>query len=283
MLSSGWTFLKEAAKTAIRDVIPISIRKRMAIWVDQQQWIHSDHRSWWSEELVRDFAETDVDAFHRFLWSHHLGYAESYEATRRFGVQNVKASRMIFFSDLRDQVVQLDALGAQGVRSVFEVGCSLGYQLRFIETDVFPSATELSGIDIDSYAIESGLKYLQGTGSRVTLQCGDMRELERWLRGKKYDLMICTGVLMYLNETAAGQAVATMLRHSRVLALAGLAHPRIDNALLRHSDVRTADKSFIHNIDRMVEDQGGHIAWRRWEGDRDFDGNTVYFVFATNK
>lgn len=232
---------------------------------------------------MRDLADTDVHAFHRFLWSHHLGYAHYYEVGLRFGVQNIRASRVMFFSDLRDQVARMDAWDTRGVASVFEVGCSLGYQLRFIETDVFPTARELRGIDVDSYAIECGLKYLREVGSRVTIECGDMSELERLLGGKKYDLMVCTGVLMYLNEAAAAQVVATMLQHGRLVALAGLAHPRIDNALLRHSDVRTSDKSFIHNLDRMVVDRGGHVAWRRWEGDRDFDGNTVYFVFATEK
>jgi len=88
-------------------------------------------------------------------------------------------------------------------------------------------------------------------------------------------------VLMYLNESVAGEVIAKMLRHCRLLAMAGLAHPRIDNALLHDSDVRTSDSTFIHNFDRMVADNGGHVVWRRWEGTRDVEGNTIYFVFAT--
>jgi SAM-dependent methyltransferase len=254
----------------------------MAIWVSRQQWLASGARYWWPQELVRDIAETDVHALHRFLWGHHLGYAQSYEAPRRFGRANIEPWGRKFFSDLVDQAANLDALGAQGVRSVFEVGCSLGYLLRFMETDVFPAATEFGGIDIDGYAVKSGSQYLEAVGSRISLQCSDMRELERLLGGKEYDVMICPGVLSYLNEAAAGQAVATMLRHSKLVALTGLANPGIDNALLPHSDVRRSDMSFIHNLDRMVTNGGGHVTGRRWEDDRDFDTRGIYFVFATD-
>jgi SAM-dependent methyltransferase len=232
-------------------------------------------------ELVRDLAETNVDAFHQFLWTYHLGYAESYEVAGRFGTDKVRASRRLFFSDLRDQVAQPGTFSDGGVKSIFEVGCSLGYQLRHIETDVFPGVIELAGIDIDRYAVEAGRKFLRSVGSKVALQCGDTRDLERWLGGKRYDIIICTGVLMYLNEAAAREVVGTMLRHSRLLALAGLAHPRINNADLDRSDVRASDSSFIHNFDRMVTDHGGRVLWRRWEGDRNVEGNTIYFVFAT--
>ena len=273
--------IKGAVKVAVRSLIPLSTRKRVAMWVGRQQWISAARRSWWCVELVRDLANTDVDMYHQFLWTNHLAYAESYEVAQRFGGQNIKASRRIFFSDLREHVAGPGRFGAEAVRTVFEVGCSLGYQLRHIETEVFPSASDLAGIDIDGYAIESGMRYLRAAGSRVKLQCGDTRELERWLDGRQYDLIICTGVLMYLNEVAAAAAIGTMLQHSRVLALAGLAHPRVDNASLQRSDVRTTDNSFIHNFDRMVVAHGGHVVWRRWEGDRDYEGNTIYFVFAT--
>lgn len=281
MLSSGGLFLRNAGKSAIRSLIPLSIRKRMAVWVHRRPWIDADRRAWWSVELLRDLAVTNVDEFHQFLWTHHLGYAKSYEAAERFGVQNVKTSRRIFFVDLRDHVAKLDEFGERGIKSVFEVGCSLGYQLRLIETDVFPGATKLAGIDIDRYAIESGSHHLRSVGSKIALQCGDTRELERLLGGETYDLIICTGVLMYLNEAAAGEAIDTMLRHGRLLALAGLAHPEIDNARLSASGVRASDRTFIHNFDAMVANAGGRLIGRRWEGNRDVDGNTIYFLFAS--
>lgn len=273
--------LRTVCKRLVRSAVPLSVRKLAARTLQRCTWIDPQRRHWWSVELVRDLAETDVDAFHQFLWTYHLGYAESYEVAARFGADKVKASRRAFFSDLRDQVAKRGAFSDGGVKSIFEVGCSLGYQLRHIETDVFPGVIELAGIDIDRYAIEAGRQYLGSVGSKVALQSGDTRDLERWLRAKTYDIILCTGVLMYLNEAAAGEAVGTMLRHSRLLAMAGLAHPHIDNAGLDRSDVRASDSSFIHNFHRMVTDHGGRVLWSRWEGDRDLEGNTIYFVFAT--
>ena len=275
--------IRSASKQLIRTVVPLFVRKHVALMLQRCTWIDPRRRHWWSMELVRDLADKNIEAFHEFLWTHHFGYAESYEAPSRFGANNIRASRKFFFADLCSQAVGKEAFAGRTVNSIFEVGCSLGYQLRFIETDIFPGATELAGIDIDRYAIESGSMYLRSVGSKVTLHCGDTTELGRWLGGKTYDLIICTGVLMYMNEAAARHAVHNMLRHSRLLAMAGLAHPRIDNALLDQSDVRESDSTFIHNFDRMVTSQGGRVLSRRWEGDRDVDGNTIYFVFATGQ
>jgi SAM-dependent methyltransferase len=275
--------LKTACKHLVRSAVPLSVRKLAARTLQRLTWIDQQRRYSWSVELVRDLAETDVDAFHQFLWTYHLGYAESYEVAGRFGADKVRASRRMFFSDLRDQVAKAGAFSDGGVRSIFEVGCSLGYQLRHIETDIFPGVVELAGIDIDRYAIEAGRKYIGSVGSKVALQCGDTRDLERWLGGKTYDIILCTGVLMYLNEAAAREVVGTMLRHARLLAMSGLAHPRTNNAALNRSDVRASDSTFIHNFDRMVADHGGRVLSSRWEGDRDVEGNTIYFVFATSR
>lgn len=275
--------LKTVCKRLVRRGVPLSVRKLAARTLQRCTWIDQQRRLWWSVELVRDLAETDVDAFHEFLWTYHLGYAESYEVAGRFGADKVRASRRMFFADLRDQVAQPGAFSDGGVRSIFEVGCSLGYQLRHVETDIFPGVTELAGIDIDRYAIEAGREYLRSVGSKVALHCGDTRDLERWLGGKTYDIILCTGVLMYLNEAAAREAVGTMLQHCRLLAMSGLAHPRTNNAVLNRSDVRASDSTFIHNFDRMVTDHGGRVLSSRWDGDRDVEGNTIYFVFATGK
>ena len=73
-----------------------------------------------------------------------------------------------------------------------------------------------------------------------------------------------------------------MMNHTKgILAVAGLAHSEKDNSLLEQSVTRERDGSFIHNIDKMVENAGGKIISRRWEGDTDVDGNTIYFLFAT--
>jgi len=279
-VSSGGLLLKNTGKNAIRALIPLALRKRMAIWLHRQQWINSDRRSWWSVELVRDFAEQDVNAYHKFLWAHHMAYAASYEVATRFGAEKIRPSRVMFFAELR-QCMEAHGLSAKEIRSVLEVGCSLGYQLRHLETDLFPGATVLDGIDIDDYAVRSGQEHLGAIGSKISLQCGDIQQLDGLLGGRVYDLILCTGVLMYLKEAEAAGMVRALLSRSRVMvAMAGLAHPVLDNAALDRSGVRDRDQTFIHNLDGMVKNGGGRVLARRWEGDRQWEGQTIYFVFA---
>ncbi len=169
----------------------------------------------------------------------------------------------------------------EDITSVFEVGCSLGYQLRYFETDLFTSAVDLGGIDIDRYAVESGSEYLRSVGSKVQLRVADMEELSSLLKDKMYDIILCSGTLMYLDEKSASKVINVMLGRTKVmLVLTGPAHPEIDNSLLEHSLTRPRDGSFIHNIDSMVKRAGGTVLARRWEGDKLFDGQTIYFVFA---
>ena len=86
---------------------------------------------------------------------------------------------------------------------------------------------------------------------------------------------------MYLRERAAADVVRSMLNHcSGLVAITGLAHPIVDNAELKYSEPRMSDGALIHNIDAMVEKAGGTIVYRRWEGSKTFDGQTVYFVFC---
>jgi SAM-dependent methyltransferase len=267
-------------KRLVRAVTPLALRKRAAIVLQRQEWIPAYRRNWWSFELVRDVAERDLDAFHEFLWTNHLAYAESYEVDRRFGPENMRESRRQFFSDLVQQLA-VRGVARQDVRSVLEVGCSLGYQLRYLETNLFSACNELRGIDIDRRAIDTGAQYLRTCGSKVSLAVGGLDDVERLPGPERFDIVVATGVLMYVNEERATRAMAALLRRTRcVLALAGLAHPVCDNAQLRSSDMRERDRTFIHNFDRMIADAGGRVIGRRWEGSRIVDGNTIYFVFA---
>ena len=189
-------------------------------------WISADRRAWWSMELVGDLAEKNTNAYHKFLWAHHLGYAAPYEVADRFGAEKMRPSRLIFFQELRKC---MDASGISGkrIRSVLEVGCSLGYQLRYLETDLFPEATLLQGIDIDDYAVRTGQEYLSSLGSGVSLVRGDIQDLDRLVSQRAYDLILCTGVLMYLKQHDAADLVRNMLLRCRgMLAMAGLAHPQ---------------------------------------------------------
>lgn len=272
---------KQLIKGTILTLFPLSVRKRLALWINKQSFLDFNRRSWWSLELVRDLAEKNINDYHKFLWSNHLAYASTYEVSSRFGRNNMQESRRIFFSYLNQSLIELGRNPLQDVKSVFEVGCSLGYQLRYMETDLFPSAVQFEGIDIDEHAINTGSNYLNSIGSNVKLFHGDMEGLGNLIQNKIYDIFICSGVLMYLNEESATQVVDTMLQHTQILlAFAALAHPDVDNSQLLHSVTREKDGSFIHNIDSMVKKAGGDIVARRWEGSKLVDGHTIYFIFA---
>ena len=263
----------------LRRVLPLSVRRRLVIAFGGQAWV--PHRYRLTFELLRDLAEADPGAWHRFLWAHHLAYADSYEVDRRFGEERIVPSRRMLFDDLRAFLVRRGIDPERDVASVFEVGCSLGYLLRHVETGLFRSATTLEGIDIDRQAVEQGAAHLAAIGSKVKLAARDMSELSEVLGSRKVDVILCAGVLMYLPEAEARLVVDSILRHTHVVAaFSGLADPSVDNARLVHAGLRQSDGTFIHNIDAMVRESGGEVAWRRWEGARDVAGNTIYFVFA---
>jgi SAM-dependent methyltransferase len=273
--------LKQRIKSGLRRVVPLSCRKRLCIFLNRRQWIPIHYRYWWTQELLRDLAASDRNGYHRFLWSAHLGYALTYDVASRFGADNMKESRKLFFADLQNHLRAQGVDPATGVRSVLEVGCSLGYQLRYLETDLFPAATDLAGFDIDRQAIAQGAEYLQQLGSKVVLRCADMGNLPALLEGKTYDVIVCTGVLLYLDATEALAVVRAMLQHcGTMLALSGPAYPKYDNAEFERVCIRAADGVTIHNLDALVKAAGGSILGRRWGGARVIDGHTIYFVFA---
>jgi SAM-dependent methyltransferase len=276
------SMVRRMTKSAIRKALPLSLRKHMSIVINRQGWLRDTTRYWWTRELLRDFSEVDINGYHRFLWANHLGYALTYEVKARFGDEKLPGSRRVFFEDMRNH---LDALGIHPDRvgSVFDVGCSLGYQLRHIETDIFRFATALEGVDIDRYAILQGSRHLLKSGSGIRLICDDIKQLDRVLENRTFDIMTCTGVLMYLEEDEAASVVEEMTRHCGVMiGVSGPAHPDFDNCRLGHSSTRDMDGSFIHNFDSMIERTGWKVFARRWEGSQEIDGHTVYFVFAVN-
>ena len=269
----------EIPKQLLRGLLPLNVRKALAQALGTQPWLKG--RSWWVRELLRDFAETDPNAYHRFLWSNHFCYAESYEVALRFGADQIHPTRRLLFDDLKHCLTSL-ATAPTDIKSVFEIGSSLGYNLRFLETGLFARANTLEGCDIDAYAVSQGNEYLHSVGSKVRVHVADMASLDDLLGGNSYDVTLCAGVLMYLREDEAEQVVASVLSHTGVVAaFAGLADPDCDNATLRSSGLRPRDGTFIHDIDGMVARAGGRVVHRRWEGPRMIDGNTVYFVFAT--
>lgn len=275
---SSLSHITRILKKGFWAVLPLDTRKQLAVWMDQQSWIPGCHNL--SMAMILDWAGKNVDAFHRFLWSHHLGYAKFYEEANEFGADNILRTRAMLFEDLRDCLLLQNIDPGRDVKSIFEVGCSAGYLLRFMETTLFPATTTLEGIDIDEYAIEKGKAYLRACASKIRLVCADMADLDHVMDERKYDVILCAGVLMYLHESAAADVVRSMLNHcSGLVAIANPAHPIVDNANLKHSEPRS-DGALIHNIDAMVERVGGTVVYRRWEGSKTFDGQTVYFIFC---
>ena len=55
--------------------------------------LEEDLRAWWAIQLLTDFAASDPNAYHNFLWANHLGYAKTYEIEQRFGYENFNESR----------------------------------------------------------------------------------------------------------------------------------------------------------------------------------------------
>jgi SAM-dependent methyltransferase len=230
--------------------------------------------------LLDDLRRRDPDALHRFLWSNHLAYAQTYEIPRRFGAVNINPTRHLLFEDLRGHLKSHGLDPARDIDSVFEVGCSMGYLLHHLETEIFPSASVLHGLDIDGYAIETGAAHLAALKSKVQLFRADMEAAANVMAGRKYDLVLCCGVLMYVNEDAAQQVVRTMLRHTRRLTgLISLAHPNRHDTAFDRSRHRTSDGAFIHNIHRMIRDAGGEVLSSKWIG-TDVSGSSPSHVIV---
>ena len=233
--------------------------------------------------LIRDLQADDPKTFHKFVWTHHLmGYARWYDSEQElFAPDQMQPSRIELFADLLSVLRDLSIPEAE-IGSVLEVGCSLGYLLRYLETEVLPDTHEFVGIDIDAPAIQKGEGYLRKSGSSVRLIHGDMEHLQEMLGPRTFDLTVAAGVLSYLNQQDATAVVSQMLRRTaKLLALAGLAwvdgHNRtVDKSILSPSH----EGQWIHNFEAMIADAGGRVVRSRWEGAKLYNLQTLCFAFA---
>lgn len=280
-MAAAETYIASGMNALVYGALPLGLRKRMALWMKRQAWI--PERGWRAARLLGDLARSDPDAYHRFLWSHHLAYAESYEPGQRFGAANLRPERRLLFEDLRSFLRGQGVTPESDIRSVLEVGCSLGHLLHYMETSVFPGAARLEGFDIDRQAIEAGNAWLRTQGSRVRLQSADMVSIDSALEPqRRYDVVVCAGVLMYLREEPATEVLAAMLRRAeRLVVLSGLSHPEHDNSRLAHSVPRDTDGAFRHNFDAMAARAGARVLFRRWSAAAPRGWNPPYFVFCS--
>lgn len=261
-------------KDGIRRYIPLDLRKQMALWLDRQRWLSS--RDYLAKGLVRDLLKENPKDFHKFLWSHHLsGYAQWYDSEELFDIDRMQPSRREFFGDLVS-VIPKRGRKISEIKSILEVGCSLGYLLRYLETLVFTGDREIVGIDIDAGAIEKGKRYLERAGSKVQLIRGDMEDLDRILGPRSFDLTFSAGVLSYLNEQDAIKVVAMMLgRTKKLLALAGLPCLDRDNKTLARSILSpNHEQQWIHNFEAVISAAGGRVVEGRCEQGK------FHFAFA---
>jgi SAM-dependent methyltransferase len=228
--------------------------------------------------ILDDLRRRDPDALHRFLWSHHLAYAQTYEIHRRFGASNINPTRHLLFRNITAHLRSRGLDPREDVRSVFEVGCSLGYLLRHLEVDVFPTAEMLHGLDIDRKAIGAGTAHLASLGSRVRLFHADMLAVDDVMALRRYDVVLCCGSLMYVNESAAGKILRTMFSHARcAVGLICLAPSGRDQG---HSEVRSVDGAFVHHMDRMIHGAGGRVVSAEWVGTQTSGSSPSHVILA---
>ena len=276
--------VKRAGKILVRglsSVLPLGFRKRLVCWLDGKT--RSRLSAKFSLAILSDWRVRDPKAFHKFFWTQHLyEYGRPYESLELFEFDKMEPSRRLFLSDLRSALAQLDIPEEDRNLSVLELGCSMGYLIRNVELEVLPAAKRLVGVDLDPKAIELGKAYLAAVGSDVVLLQGDIEEQDDLLGKERFDVSILAGVLSYLDEKDARTVLGKLLaRTDRLVAFAGLADRSCDNRNLEKSlESPERYNQWVHNVDAIVQELGGEVIRRRWEGAKLFNGQTVYFVFA---
>jgi cyclopropane fatty-acyl-phospholipid synthase-like methyltransferase len=269
-------------KDVLRSAVPMPARMRLAAWITRQPWLPA--RDYVAVGLIRDLQARDPKLFHKFAWANHLmAYAQWYDSEEAlFAAERLEASRVELFRDLSTVLEELK-LPPGEVGSILEAGCSQGYLLRHLETHLFPNARDIVGVDIDAPAIEKGQRFLAAAGSRVRLVAGDMEQLDTLLGPRRYDITMAAGVLSYLDEDDAARMVSRLLaRTGRVLVLAGLACTVRNNNELARSELSPGHAGqWIHNFEALVARAGGRVVRSRWEGAKQYNFQTICFVFAT--
>lgn len=269
--------VRHLAKRGFWRLVPLGWRKRALLWADG---IPRLRRPSLSFLLVGDLDERDGEAYFRFVWSGHLAEAREFRGFLDASHDRLLPTRPVLLGDLAR------FLGSRGVdphrivRSVLDLGCNEGSLLRFVEQQLFESADELVGVDLDSRSIAKGQADIAREGSKVRLHCRDVTDVGGLFGDRHFDIVFCTGVLMYLTQASAQRVVEWMLEHGSLVVMTDIAHPDVDNGKLVRSE-RRFDHGYLHNLDEMATIAGGSILYHRWEGAHDIAGFSIYFVFAS--
>jgi SAM-dependent methyltransferase len=278
--SVRWLY-RRAAWTAGR-VLPLSARKAVVTFVGRQRPLPVSLRFEFAMGMLADLQRRDPMALHRFLWSNHLAFAATYEISHRFGAGKINPSRHALFRRIDVELRSRGVEPARDIRSVLEIGCSQGYLLRHLESEIFRSATTLHGLDLDAYAIQTGSVHLAALGSKVKLFQADMAEAETIIGNRTYDVVLCCGVLMYVDEKTAEKVVRIMFSHvARLVGLICLAHPKSRNHV--EPGMRGSDGAFIHPIHPMIRKAGGRVLSSHWMGTETSGSGPSHVIVAEPK
>jgi SAM-dependent methyltransferase len=261
----------------LRWLLPLGVRKALVGRLERRKFRWGPD---FSMGVLGDLRRRDPEALHRFLWSNHLAYAARYEIEKKFQPHHINPTRHILFRQIVEYYKARGLDAREQVRSVFDLGCSLGYLLRHLEVNVLPSAAALHGIDIDRYAVQTGMAYLRSVRSRAELFEADLNKAGDLMRRHRYDLALCCGVLMYVNEDTARSALQAMFAHCRQLVgLIALAHGTRRHAR-SGSEVRPSDGAYVHDIHRMIQEAGGRLISSTWVDTVTSGSSPSYVILA---
>jgi len=240
----------------LRLLLPLEIRKALVVRIEQLKFRWGAD---FSLGILADLRRHNPEALHRFLWSNHLAYAATYEVEKRFAASNLNPTRQILFGQIVDYYRRCALNPREQIRSVLEIGCSLGYLLRHLELYTFPDAAPLHGLDIDRHAVQTGMSYLQSVNSKVRLFEADVTRVGNVAGNQLYDLALCCGVLMYVNKETAKATLQKIFAVSRrLVGIICLAHDERRRTIL-NSEIRKSDGAYLHDMHRMIEEVGGRL------------------------
>ena len=98
------------------------------------------------------------------------------------------------------------------------------------------------------------------------------------MSSRNYDLVLCCGVLMYVDETTAEKVVRAMFSCSAYLVGLICLAPPGDNPV--RSEIRESDGAFIHNMDRMIRRTGGNVVSSTWIGTSTSGSSPCHVILA---